>query len=286
MPSRARAERTAREIQARRALGERKRRRKVLPRQIEPRGIELEYTRRLLRIVAQAQETLRPLLDELPELVKSSIQEQERLDVGEAARVQALTEIGETALSASLNPAVLDALAIEFAQKTATWQRRQLLRQTRAAFGVDLLASDPPAMQAAIEGFRAGNRGLMRDLGRKTVSDLEGTIQRGLQRGTLHSQLAKEIEQSLVKNRNRARLIARDQVGKFYGKVNKVRQEAIGVTHFKWRTSSDERVRDEHVALEGLTFTWAKGAGSEGIPGEPVNCRCFGEPVLDEILAG
>lgn len=285
MPS-ARAERTAREIQARRALGARKRRPKVLPRQLEPRGIERDYTRRLLRIVAQAHESLRPLLDELPELVKSSIQEQERLDVGEAARVQALTEIGETALGASLNPAVLDALAIEFATKTSTWQRVQLLRQTRAAFGVDLLLSDPPAMAAAVEGFRAGNRGLMRDLGRKTVSDIESTIQRGIQNGTLHSQLAKEIEQTVLKNRNRARLIARDQVGKFYGKVNKVRQEAIGVTHFKWRTSGDERVRDEHVALEGRVFRWDTGAPGEGIPGEPVNCRCFAEPILDEILAG
>ena len=284
MPN-ARAQRTAREIQARRALGDRRKRSRKLPRALHPMGVEREYTRALIKIVAQAKASLKPLLDALPELLGGAKLEQSRLDAGESRRAAELTAAAEQTLGSAISVSTLDTLALEFARKTATWQRRQMSKQVRAAFGIDLAVADPPAMAAAIEGFQAGNVGLMRDLGRKTVSDIESTVQRGIQNGVLHKDLAKEIEGTLVRNRNRARLIARDQVGKFYGKVTKVRQEAIGVSRFKWRTANDERVRDEHAALEGQTFKWSEGAQGEGIPGEPINCRCFAEPVLDDILS-
>ena len=44
-----------------------------------------------------------------------------------------------------------------------------------------------------------------------------------------------------------------------------------------------DRVRDEHQELEGETFSY-DDPPSEGLPGQPVLCRCFAEPVLDEIL--
>jgi SPP1 gp7 family putative phage head morphogenesis protein len=81
--------------------------------------------------------------------------------------------------------------------------------------------------------------------------------------------------------RNRARLIARDQVGKLYGQINAARQQAIGVTHFVWQTSNDERVRDEHEERNGKTYSYANPPDGE-LPGQPIQCRCVANPILTE----
>jgi len=55
----------------------------------------------------------------------------------------------------------------------------------------------------------------------------------------------------------------------------------MGVEKFIWRTANDERVRPEHSARDGNTYTWANAP--EGGPGAPINCRCFAEPVFDFV---
>ena len=87
----------------------------------------------------------------------------------------------------------------------------------------------------------------------------------------------KTIEAKLVKAFNvtegRARLIARDQVLKLNGVTNRVKQEAIGVTKYKWRTVRDDRVRSRHKSLNGRIFSWndpprINERGEHGHPGD------------------
>lgn len=98
--------------------------------------------------------------------------------------------------------------------------------------------------------------------------------------------IKKNGERVLVSTEKHARLIAHDQVNKLNGRLNQTRQEAAGITEFTWRTQGDDRVREEHEAINGQQFSWAEGAPSIGLPGEPVNCRCHAEPVInrDQIL--
>jgi SPP1 gp7 family putative phage head morphogenesis protein len=79
---------------------------------------------------------------------------------------------------------------------------------------------------------------------------------------------------------NHAALIARDQISKLNGQLNKARQEAAGITSFVWETRMDSRVRPAHAALQGRTFKWADGANGL-IPGQPINCRCWARAVVD-----
>ena len=92
-----------------------------------------------------------------------------------------------------------------------------------------------------------------------------------------------EIEARFDVSESRAALIARDQVGKFYGALNRARQEDLGLTHFVWRTANDERVRPEHVRLDGQRFSWSK-LPAEGYPGQPINCRCNADPDVESLL--
>lgn len=81
---------------------------------------------------------------------------------------------------------------------------------------------------------------------------------------------------------SRAALIAVDQIGKFNGIITKLRQEKLGIKSYIWRSVGDERVRVTHKAFNGNKFSWDKGS-PEGHPGQPIRCRCFAEPLFEEI---
>jgi SPP1 gp7 family putative phage head morphogenesis protein len=99
----------------------------------------------------------------------------------------------------------------------------------------------------------------------------------------------------------RARVIARDQVGKLNGQLTELRQRQAGVTTYYWRTSRDERVREAHDVLEGMLCRWddptvysddggatwkprsAIGA-FEGQPGGEFQCRCSAESNVAQVL--
>ena len=254
-------------------------RRRRMPRQAEPRAIQREYARKLIAEVHALSEALDPVRDALPALVRGV--QAERADAGEGARIRELLAAVERATRSRLSTARLDAVARLFAERTSTFQRVQLLRQTRAALGVDVFAIET-GLKGLVDGFAVENVGLIKNISTRAFDEIEQLTTRGLASATPHREIAKQIEKRLAIGRDRAKLIARDQIGKLYGQVNHTRQRALGVRQFIWRTVNDERVRDEHEALAGRTFSYSDPP-SEGLPGEPVLCRCYAEPVFTEI---
>ena len=277
-----RAESTAHTVKLHRSIGLAKRPRKRLPRQVPPTMIAQEYARALLAYVQQLRVTFQPLLSVLPQLLQSAANDK-RIDAGEGARVRQLMGGIRERMSKTLPDHDLEALAQKFAARTSTQQKIQFSKQLRAALGVDVTVTDRN-LSALFEAFVNANVSLIKDIGTKLASDVESTVLRGVQNGTLHTDIAKELQDKFDFSENRAKLIARDQVGKFYGQVNASRQQSLGVNQFTWRTVKDERVRDEHAELEGETFSYDDPPNGE-LPGEAINCRCYAEPVLDQILA-
>lgn len=285
--SRERARDVAHLLWMRRQVGLARRPRRRLPRQVPPRTIELEYTRELLRVLARTRQELAPLFGALPGLLARAAQEREdtRQDAGEGKRAQELIDEAQDRLQDALRPRDLEQLAEKFARRTTTYQRVQLERQTRAALGTDVFLADR-AVPTLVDGFVAENVALIRDIPKQVAADIEKAVTRAVANATPHPELAKEIESRFVIAERRAKLIARDQIGKVYGQVNAARQRELGVGKFVWRTMNDERVRPEHVAIDGQTFSYPDGHPEEGLPGvHAVNCRCYGEPVFDDVLS-
>lgn len=75
------------------------------------------------------------------------------------------------------------------------------------------------------------------------------------------------------------RRLTRDQTQKLNAQFDRVRQQSVGVTEYRWRTVGDERVRDEHASQNGQLFAW-KNPPSTGHPGDAIQCRCLAEPVI------
>ncbi len=153
--------------------------------------------------------------------------------------------------------------------------------QNRHVLGVSVEAAEPwLADEEAI--FAHENAALIQDIGATAVRRVAALVTDCVRKGTSTSDLRKAVQGELGIAERRAALIAVDQVGKFNGRLTQRRQQAIGITHYRWRGVLDQRERPAHVAREGAKFAW-EDPPSDGNPGEPIRCRCVAEPVMDQF---
>lgn len=251
-----------------------------------------EYGDALVRLHRRALAGLAVLRERMPNILRAV--RRSRFDAGEPEAVAAMLEAIETAARNTTRPEAAVALAKEFAVKTETAQRIQLNKQVRAALGVELFAAET-GVADHVDRWAVENASLIKSVTQQTVDKVATAATRAVANGTLWPDLAKEIDAAVGFGEKRSRLIARDQVGKLYGQVNAQRQANLGVTHFIWRTANDRRVRGapggayprakpSHDALNGERFPLKGGAPDVGLPGEPILCRCYGEPDFSDIL--
>ncbi len=85
----------------------------------------------------------------------------------------------------------------------------------------------------------------------------------------------------------RMKVIAQHQITTLNSNVQRARAQSVGVRDFVWRSRGDSRVRPLHRQLDGQRFSYADPSTSgEGLPGHPVNCRCWAESVIpDEMVS-
>lgn len=112
---------------------------------------------------------------------------------------------------------------------------------------------------------------------------LQDITQRAVHSGLRTEELQKQLRQLDGVSKRRAEVIARDQIGKYNGRMTQIRQEEIGSKSYFWRTSKDEQVREEHQAREGKKFYYSRPP-KDGNPGQPVQCRCWAEPDFDDLF--
>lgn len=102
---------------------------------------------------------------------------------------------------------------------------------------------------------------------------------------SLKTALADYIENQARIESNRAVLIASDQVGKLNGRLMRYEQQRAGITHYRWETMQDSRVRPTHRERQGEIFSWDEPP-SDGHPGEAIRCRCVADPVFETDTLG
>lgn len=98
----------------------------------------------------------------------------------------------------------------------------------------------------------------------------------------LKEQLTQEIQDLANVTRNRAALIAADQVGKLNSQLTQYRQMNMGIDSYMWLSQHDSRVRAKHRApfRDGNIYSW-NSPPPDGHPGWPIRCRCVAAPVFD-----
>ncbi len=279
-----------------------------IPAQLEARAIMLDYQRALEDVIARAVAAFAiVVLRALPDLVRTSDAEQARRVVADAyAR-----------MTSALQASNVDQLIARYAVRASKFGREQLTRQVKAALGVPIEMPDGAAPKL-LRNFVAENLAVVYDVAEKLSGDVEklltrklsvvrvdaikdnirlikslppgvdktelgNAIERAVAGGESSSKLARELVDKFDLPLNKAKTIARDQIGKLNGQLNAARQQELGITKFRWRTREDNKVRPKHKERNRKVYGYeAPPAGN--LPGEEPNCRCWPEPVFEDLL--
>lgn len=249
-------------------------RREIVARSLSvTRVVENRYVARLQGVMAAVhRETLKAIGDKLPtpselHLLATRI---------EVSLVQAVTPIFNN-MAKGILASNEKALAAAGIVKGVVKPRRN-----DAVGAVIAKSLREPGLAGAIDAARAANIQLIANAGRVYAADVAAVFNDPKNAGLRVEELRDQLVTRGNVSQSRAALIARDQTLKLNGQITRIRQQHAGVTSYTWSTSKDERVREEHAALEGDTIRW-DNPPSVGHPGEDFQCRCVAIPLIDEL---
>jgi len=158
---------------------------------------------------------------------------------------------------------------------------RQNLPEVVGSIGGFEIAPIMKTMQDVIDTRVAANVSLIKSIPQQMFTQIEQVVANGIVGGQGSTAMIDQIRAVYPVTEKRARLIARDQIGKIYSDIERQRQQDAGVTEYMWQTAGDSRVRPTHRANEGKIFQWNNPPEMTGHPGTAINCRCVAIPVVD-----
>ena len=188
-------------------------------------------------------------------------------------------------------PIVKD-VASTFGGQISDQNSRFNTENVEAVLGVQVFPQEP-WLQSEMDHFAHENASLIHGMTEEQTRDIEQSVFRDVQAGASAKDIRANINEIVQGTKTRAKLIARDQVNKFNGRLSELRQTSLGVEKYTWRTSDDERVRPDHQRLDNEVFSWdnppatvttGKRAGERNHPGGDINCRCIAEPIFPDEL--
>ena len=156
--------------------------------------------------------------------------------------------------------------------------------QVERVVGVRPDLSGIPGTDEALEAASRETVGLMKDVMPKAHERMSAIVLEGYRAGSAQDVIARRLNEAAGIGMRRAAFVARNEMGNLYAAHTETRHRDLGVTHYVWRTSQDERVRATHAAHEGKRFAWDDAPSDTGPPGADFNCRCTAEPDLSGVL--
>lgn len=174
--------------------------------------------------------------------------------------------------------------AEDAARNTNRFNKSQFSKTMNRVLGVDVTAGDPWLAQE-IEAFTLENVRLIKSIPQTHFEKVQQSLFRDIMAGKSIADISDNLKSIDASLENKAKLIARDQIGKFNGNLTKLRQKDVGLKEYRWSASNDDRVRPEHEERDGEVFSWDEPP-DDGHPGEAVNCRCVALPMFEQLLDG
>jgi len=189
------------------------------------------------------------------------------------------------------------------------FNQSQFQKQNKIILGMNYIESEPWE-QDVINNWKKNNYKLIKTLSDDYIKEVNRIISEGVEFGVSSGELKKQIRALDEKiTGSRARLIARDQVGKLNGQFTKRRQTIAGIDLYTWLTANDERVRGKpggkypnakkkHWNIHNKICKWdnADVYSEDGInwvsrpsnmqdliPGQDIQCRCTAIPFMKFI---
>lgn len=258
---------------------------KKAPKQIYPLSIEKGYEKFLLTYVKDIHKLYKKnLYINIDRFVSEYTMD------SYADETKSITEQVENTINTQYNEAQLRNSLYALASTISRFNKKQVNKVLKKMVGIDLFSPDAD-LRRAIEPFVVDNVELIRSINTEYKKRVQQAVSEAGRNGYSNKELTTLLNKQFNVTKNRARLIARDQIGKFNGQLTRIRHTNVGITEYIWHTSLDERVRGNpsglypnarpsHFQREGKTFDYKKPP-RDGNPGEPIRCRCWAEPILN-----
>lgn len=225
-----------------------------------PRGLEVELRRALAPMVARIKATL------------------PRVKTPADARALgvALRKAWPDKRIRSVVAAIMAEVGARSASGWGRWERKAEALKKRKPKGdaVDLVERWSREAAAKITGVRDEVADALR-------KDIVAALDLGMSSAELQAEWASNgIPTAYGTLEGRLKVIAQHQIANLHAQIQAERARAIGATEFEWVTQEDDRVRESHRALHGRVLPYPDGDPVEGLPGQPINCRCFAKAVI------
>mgnify|MGYP000312512985 CR=1 FL=1 len=157
-------------------------------------------------------------------------------------------------------------------------------QQQFSGFGIDVFGQSATVTEY-LQASAFDNARLIKSIPEQYLKQVESLVMANMRAGLRPSAINKQLQNQFGVTQRRAKMIARDQTSKVSNSLARKRMISAGIKFWKWSTSKDSRVRDEHskfanrVTKQGLLDNpylstmsdaddaWADGAdyfGSEG----------------------
>ena len=235
----------------------------------ERKGLEVRYRRMIIALFRQSQERVQETLFNSG-LIQDTLSDDIRNAFSNLRAIETST------------PSAVGAIVRQFTQQADEQHKRRFYDGLQRSFGVNvqgIIQEDglEEILTAAVEE----NVSLIKSIPNEYYDKVEQAVFRNIAGGGNGASLQNQIKKIGKTTDARARLIARDQNAKLNGRLNRGRQEALGVEEYIWVTSRDERVRSTHRDNNGKTFRWDNPPSETGHPGEDIQCRCVAQPVIE-----
>lgn len=267
-----------------------RRTRKKPPEQRFPRGPRLLYLQQMLRWQKALEDAVRQVIyPQLSSLVTETAIERPDSRFDQAADyIETLVAGVRVRLGEMVTLGAKEAAVSDVATRISDYQAGQFNKQVRSVTGVNLAVNEP-WLGAHLAIFRKENISLIESLQGQELDAIEQILMRASRKGMQVREIQQQIQKRFSVSRSKAALLARDQTNKLNGELNQLRQQALGVDRYIWRTSQDERVRPMHAELDGTEQRWDRPPvtnpqGDRNHPGEDYQCRCQAEPVLAGLI--
>lgn len=267
---------------------------------IEPKSVEWEARRTLTRMIDPMAEDVERILNEM-----RNSNPQEIGVILDALRKQYEFDFDQKA----------DVVAKNWVDKANDFNRRRTMDSLREALGIDVAGIISEDMAEDLDIMRYEAAHLIKTIPQEymfKVADRVLQAYKGIPMPENRT-LSQQIKEEFKVTKNRAKVIARDQTSKMNTSLSAIRQQAIGIEMYIWRTVQDRRVvgtpggkypynpknklHKDHYIMEGKVCrwddstvysedkgkTWKKRLASmpHNHPGTDIMCRCHAAPFID-----
>lgn len=207
------------------------------------------------------------------------------------------TQISDTLGQMALGLAVA-ATGITFANTVdKLWAdlQKQFVRSVSKVEGLTEPQPLPDEVKEELKAqMTAGTNLSIKNFTAESTATLRAKVQQNLARGGRADQLARIVESEFGVAKRKATVIADAEISLATAAYRQSRYESMGITHYRWQTMGDSKVRpthgesNNHRVLNGRIFAWSDppvvdvATGRRRHPGQDYGpCRCLARPILD-----